>query len=541
MENRYKQPKGIGKASLYLLFIIYALIGATFSVSAAPADTACAGQENWPDKALQASDALRVDTSQFISEEQLERWAYELDAVGLRATGNAAHEAYIDRLAERLVCAGVNDIWFEPVPFTRWDATHWALAIVNGEEAEPVRVASYAPYTGSTDSAGLSASMVYVGENEAITAERVAGKIVLFDVPRVGYPVWVFALLSMGIYDLAHLNLFEYYTRPYLAIEPLIEILDELDAAGAAGGVAILPTAYETAYGSYFPYDGKIRSVPTLFVAKDEGAQLKALAAAETQLQLTLEAEIEETTTRNLFAIIPGASNELTVINSHTDGTNAIEDNGPDAIIGMAQYLTRLPQSALPRSVMIMLSAAHFAHGISVREFLKNHDDDGLLDRISAVVTVEHLGAQKWNVNKQGQLVNTGKPEVGVFFQPTIKALADLSFDAIRNAAAGPSAVLRPMNPDADGLTAAVWPGEGQYFWSQGGIPTANYITGPNYLLNWGISTADKIDYDRMHRQMIAFTQMQINMGLVPKEDFRKMYTLLLTQGTGLPRITWDD
>jgi hypothetical protein len=39
-----------------------------------------------------------------------------------------------------------------------------------------------------------------------------------------------------------------------------------------------------------------------------------------------------------------------------------------------------------------------------------------------------------------------------------------------------------------------------------GAVPTANYITGPSYLLNWGISTIDKLDIARMRREAISFT-----------------------------------
>lgn len=141
--------------------------------------------------------------------------------------------------------------------------------------------------------------------------------------------------------------------------------------------------------------------------------------------------------------------------------------------------------------------------------------------------------------SKRVGLRATGKPEVGVFFQPPIKALAELSYDEIRNADAGPSPVLHPWNRSVDSSEEAAGAGEGHYFWSLARIPTANYSTGLNYLLNWGISTADKIDYDRMWWQMIAFTQMQLNLGQAPKAAFDKEFSWLWTRGTRLPGIDW--
>ena len=58
--------------------------------------------------------------------------------------------------------------------------------------------------------------------------------------------------------------------------------------------------------------------------------------------------------------------------------------------------------------------------------------------------------------------------------------------------------MLKPRNPNANGTADdPVWPGEGQYLYGIGRIPDANYITGPTYLLNWGIDTTDKVDFRR--------------------------------------------
>ncbi|MND64408.1 hypothetical protein D3C81_315890 [compost metagenome] len=65
-------------------------------------------------------------------------------------------------------------------------------------------------------------------------------------------------------------------------------------------------------------------------------------------------------TTKNIVGTIAGKSDELIVLNSHTDGTNGVEDNVPNAVIDIAQYLTRLPKKSLDRRIMIMLSTDHF-------------------------------------------------------------------------------------------------------------------------------------------------------------------------------------
>jgi hypothetical protein len=68
-----------------------------------------------------------------------------------------------------------------------------------------------------------------------------------------------------------------------------------------------------------------------------------------------------------------------------------------------------------------------------------------------------------------------------------------------------------------------VWPGEGQYLYGQGGIPTTNYITGPAYLLNAGMRTADKVDFTRMRREAIGVAEMLTALGRVPAGDLRRL------------------
>ena len=89
------------------------------------------------------------------------------------------------------------------------------------------------------------------------------------------------------------------------------------------------------------------------------------------------------------------------------------------------------------------------------------------------------------------------------------------------DAEAKPAGVLKPLAPQADGITTPAWPGEGQYLFAVGGIPTANYITGPTYLLNWGITTVDKLDFDRIRAEAIAFTEMILRLGRTSRDDLR--------------------
>ncbi|WOD27265.1 hypothetical protein RYH70_14700 [Alloalcanivorax xenomutans] len=480
----------------------------------------CAARHDWPSDGLSVDNARHVDANQFISVDQLKQWHRELDALGLRDTGGPAEDAYIRTLAGRLDCAGVRDVVLEPVTFPRWSTTDWRLTL-NGE---PLRVASYIPYSGSTPEHGVTAPTVHVDITQPVDPSTVAGRIVLFDVPNITVPTRFFLDNAMHVWDpLSSFSPDEPYSRPYLAIDAVTRTLGALGDTEAVGAIGILQMPYETAHGSYFPYDGIIRRVPALYVDRDLGEQLKGLSNG-TELTLHLPASVADTATHNVVAMIPGASDEITVIHSHTDGTNGLEDNGPDAIIGIAQYLARLPQSALPRTVMVMFSSGHFAGGVGIEGFLRQHADDGLLDRIKSIITVEHLGAQRWEPDGNGILQPTGLDELACFFAPRIQSLADAAYHAAEAADAGPVIISAPLNPDADASKhEAVWPGEGQYFYSHNKMSDANYITGPNYLLNWGVDTVGKTDFQRVHSLMVAFTRMVLDLSKVPAEDLTSL------------------
>ncbi len=52
-------------------------------------------------------------------------------------------------------------------------------------------------------------------------------------------------------------------------------------------------------------------------------------------------------------------------------------------------------------------------------------------------------------------------------------------------------------------------------------MPDANFIAGPTYLLNWGITTTDKVDARRVRTQAMAFTEMILRLGRTPGTQLR--------------------
>jgi len=494
-----------------------AAAGAAIVGSIALEGTSSAAPVTWPTKRLRSQAAETVDASQFLPADQLRQWHEELDALGMRSTGSPVHEHYIDLLIARLKAVGVSQVHSEPVALKKWTSQRWALELGGTSGEGHVTTASYIPYSGRTPGEGISGPLAYIEAGRTPPPGSLSGKIALFEVPNSPVTYGTMEEISYGKFDPQGLLVpTQEYSRPWGGVSALITLLDSLPATGAIGCIAIIDLPAAGAHGSYYPYDGNIRHVPGVFVDASVGSRLKALAASSSTVRLTLTATVEPFVSRNVVGLIHGASDELVILNSHTDGPNAVEDNGPNTIVAISQYLCRLPKESLPRSIMVSFTTGHFHGGIGQITFAENHRDSTLTRAVCAL-TLEHLGALEWNEDAEGEMALTGQPELGVIFVPENKAMVDASLAALQRADAGPALALRPYVSAPGSPNGYGWPGEGTQLWSDGHVMTMNYITGPTFLLNWGIPTRNKCDIARMRREAISFTQMALELATVPR------------------------
>ncbi|WP_253192591.1 PA domain-containing protein [Janthinobacterium sp. LM6] len=501
-------------------------VGAALAVAAAL--SACASKPGpWPARALPASAAVTVDAAQLLSRKQLVDWQYDLDERNLRATGSPRHEAYIDALHERLLRAGVKQLRFEPVNLQQWsvEAEHWGLEVLDGERPGVLPSAGYIPYSGVTPPSGIAGRIVYLAPDSKPDAS-LAGKLVLVEMPKAAWKGQVFHQAAMHVHDPDHaMEADTPYARPFQMLGPFIALLDSLQAAGAAGVIVILDTPSLSADGLYAPCDGVVRRLPGVFVDRGRGQRLRerVLAGTAPVLRLTMAATVRQVQTRNLIGIIPGKSEELMVLNSYTDGTNGLETNGPNAIVDMAQYLTRLPQDSLPRSVMLLLTGGHLAGGAGTGQFMDRHKDDGLTQRMAAMLTIGQLGAMEVLPHSDGYLHLTGRSEPAALFSPRTPALMDAASAMLRHANVAPAFVLPPANAGGDGSAkSAAWPDAGRTLRAAQGIPTINYLKAPTYQFSYGIGTVTQTDYRLMQRETVALTQLLLDLSRVPYADLRK-------------------
>ncbi len=93
----------------------------------------------------------------------------------------------------------------------------------------------------------------------------------------------------------------------------------------------------------------------------------------------------------------------------------------------------------------------------------------------------------------------------------------------LRRAKIHPRAVLSPLNPNANGARTTP-PGRARASTSSPGRARRRQLhLRPTYLLNWGVTTTDKVDLPRVRAQSIAFTEMILRLARTPRAQLRSI------------------
>jgi hypothetical protein len=174
-----------------------------------------------------------------------------------------------------------------------------------------------------------------------------------------------------------------------------------------------------------------------------------------------------------VIATLPGMSaDEIVIVNTHTDGPNATEENGALGLLAIAKYFSKLPRAERKRTMVFPMTSGHFAGPWvpSMRGVMEKYPE--MIKKAVAAVTVEHLACREWLDDASFNYKPTGKNEWSVAITSS-KVMGGLMVDALKGSI-DRAAVVNPVNGG--------WRGEGGGL-SRVGIPTIGYIPQPNYLL----------------------------------------------------------
>jgi hypothetical protein len=215
--------------------------------------------------------------------------------------------------------------------------------------------------------------------------------------------------------------------------------------------------------------------------------------------RVVLEAEtFPDTPTDTLIATLPGATDEVVIVNTHTDGPNATEENGALGILALMKYFAKIPRAERRRTIVCPLTTGHFASPWvpSIRGFITKYPE--VIKKAVAAITIEHLGCMEWADDQSMQYRATGKEDWAVAITPS-RPMGEILLDACQGTAARRTAA---VNPVGGGFL-----GEGNSL-SRAGIPTIGYIPQPNYLLAGPQDGCiEKLSSTLMHAQIEVFAR----------------------------------
>jgi hypothetical protein len=226
-----------------------------------------------------------------------------------------------------------------------------------------------------------------------------------------------------------------------------------------------------------------------------------------------------------LIGTLPGRSRERIVLASHTDGMNAVWDNGPTSILALAEYFAGLPRECRPRTLEFVLSTAHLhlsengAHNYAHKELDPAYDEG----TVAFVIALEHLGAKEFlRVPRRGrpgfELRSTGLSEPFVTFSHESPVSLQALMGSVIERDLRRTWILRGADaPQAGFPPHRSYGGEGGAY--HGALlPTLAGITGPNTLYNPAFGLDELVDFRLMREQTMTFGDVVFKLQGLPRE-----------------------
>ena len=486
-----------------------------------------------------------VDDSAFASAEELKRLLTEMNGLGSRTTGSEAHHNAIDWIERQLADLPGIELESDHYDIYRWqpsprmakgpgrDLERAAVLEFGAGDGEftPLPVAGAVPYSLPADK--VSAELVYLPLGQEISPQAVAGKIILRDLPERSLANLGFLAMSRHVTDGFGLGYWlKRYKRPYLATSGLVaKELEQAAAAGAVGMIFAFDVTRETVAGYFDPHHGTHFAVPAAWVGVDEAIKLKALASRGGKARLSILAETDQVSTRNLFARLPGQSSQRIIFVTNSDGNTWVQENSNVALLALARYFASLPLECRPRSLEFAFTSAHLhmsrEGSLRYTEKVSQDYDNG---EVAYVFALEHLGTRellpKPRDGKPGfELEFSGNAEMTAWFVGDSDPLIQASIKAVDRHKLPRIVVLEGGDPPDYFRSPrhCSFGGIGSHYHRKL-IPSMNIISGPWSL--WApVFGESAIDFNRMHKQVLAAADVVLDTHNLASEQLAGDYS----------------
>lgn len=456
-----------------------------------------------------------------------EVWNFQkcINDLGPRLTGSDSHKKYINFIKKQMESYGL-DIFEDVYRFDKWEAKNWRLSIETEKGiVEEMPTTFYFPYSGETSKRGVSGELVYCGKG-AGNFKKAKGKIAIVEVTiplmpsslifkkRSSYPRGI--KLPTGI------------TNSVIGSVLRAPNLEKAASEGVLGVICVWrKISYENALYQYLPFTSAYKGCPSLWVDGKTGDKLKKFAKKRAKATIVLEAAAEKNAeSSTVYAVLPGGNtNEIIIINTHTDGPNACEENGGIALLALANYFSKVPMLERNRTIVFVFATGHFQlpqFGISDRQatskWLKDHcelwNGESSNKKAVAAITIEHLGCTEWKDDKKHLTYKKTSPIDIELVYTGNRTMNDIYMEALKERTKVRTITLRPRNN--------IYFGEGQPLFQEN-IPTISLVAAPDYLCKASPDgEISKLDSQIMYEQIQTFLKVIMKIDSTPTEVLGK-------------------
>lgn len=459
-----------------------------------------------------------------VSEAEALAWHRYKDDKGPALTGNESWHSFLEFLEARLKQFGCADVHRSPWTFKRmissvWpDASKWGL-VSNGR---PIRVANFGANCGTTGPGGVSAPLVLWDPD---ARPDVRGKIVVYrPVPRAD----VREAFSGSDYE---------YSTPFdswpVEGKPVPQsqdgthsisdvVWDDMTASASfvaamrdrkpAGIVFAMNLNRAATEGLYtFPVPA-LYDFPSVYVDRLVGDTIIADARNGAIATIRVEGTQVDSEAYQLIAYLPGRDygtdrDQQIQLRTHTDGPSISQDDGALGLLGVVNYMSRIPRADRPRTLMIELDCRHFMPGAE-RAWAKEdyfEKNPQARDKIVAMVAMEHLGQIEY-VFDGDAIKPSGRSLPTWVYATTNRGMIDEALKAARDNRVRSCVIRSPGRPGMHGMSQGPWYGMGS---------GARYLGIPGYGVQgdlgayWAHSgRIDRFDPRSYRRQVAMFCQL---------------------------------
>lgn len=472
------------------------------------------------------------------SPEEMKKQVEKMNAFGVRLTGSKAQNDFIGYLKNEIHGMGL-ETYSDPFYFNRWEEKESHLYLYEDTDVEEIHISSCFPYSGETDEAGITACLHMV-EEKHLGFLPAQGKIAVVNINELDFLPSTLAFHIKNKYP-ETASIPAKYNGPVATSFVNFPFLQNAKAAGCKAVICIWRKLKdEMIEGQYLPFILGYQGIPCIWVNSTDGDKIERAARAGKTAMLQLKAEKEENAyTETFYTVMPGKNrSEAIIINTHTDGTNCIEENGPLAMLSMMKYFK---DKELDRTLIFVFVTGHFrlplfkaqaGGGVqATSKWLAAHPDlwggKGGHIKALACVSVEHLGCKMFKMTENGyeqvddvetELVYTGNSMMDKIY-----------FDAIKGREKVNTISLRGHN--------FLHFGEGQPPFNCG-IPEIALVTAPDCLTVISKNhEMDKFDEELMFEQTDTFIKIVSALLPMPETAIGKCDGYSLVAPNGQPVI----